>query len=492
MIRRRREILAALRILALLLVLFAALPALAQEPMRFDVPDPRPPAAKHWLDQPFLFALADSGKLTAQQREKQASGRLDRIVKASGATAREAWVQQAMGITAVMVGDEVLLTVLPEDLPEFYPQAPPELQQDLERRLAEKWRDVVQEYLDYQAGIRSDTRDMAWWLILTFTALGVALHIVVNRVAARFFRSPAWSVKALIWTFWLTFVLICYPSGFWFGVLLEQVLLEPLVALLPVWLGGLVLYAVAAWLVRRYQDELARLRGETGERAERRQATLRDGILFLIRFALFIAGAAIVLSGAGFNLGFLFTGAGLIGLMIGWVGKDLFQDLILGANILLEDHYGVGDEIDAGFVKGTVEAFTLRSTWIRGADGGLTTVPNSDMRRTVNYSREWCQADVRVTAPFAADAGRAEGAIPIERALREEAEALFRERPDLVTDPPRFLGVEELGRDSATFRVLLRTPATRHRDAHRELNERMLRRLQAPAGTVRVLEALTP
>src|SRR5690606_21904170 len=133
--------------------------------------------------------------------------------------------------------------------------------------------------------------------------------------------------------------------------------------------------------------------------------------------------------------------------MIGWVGKDLFQDLILGANILLEDHYGVGDEIDAGFVKGTVEAFTLRSTWIRGVDGGLTTVPNSDMRRTINYSREWCQADVRVTAPFAADAGRA---------LREEAEALFRERPDLVTDPPRYLGVEDLGRDVATFRVLLR------------------------------------
>lgn len=441
--------------------------------MQFEVPDPRPPRAKHWLETPFLFELAPTDRMSSEERERRAQDQLIGLVT-SGNVQQEARVEQEAGVTALLVGDQVLLTVVPQDLPEYYSQLSPEERLRLEYQLAEKWRRIVQDELDFQASMLSaGNTDLLLYVAGLVTFLALLAHAVVHRLALRWLRSPAWSLKTLIWTIWLVTLMVLFPTGQVWAIALEQTLLQPLTVLISVWVGALVLYALTAFLLRRYLTLMQRLRGQGhDERESRRMRTLEDGLLFAVRLLLFIVAGGLFLYGIGINMGFLFTGAGLLGLMIGWIGKDLFQDLIHGANILLEDHYGVGDEVDAGPVSGVVEAFTLRSTWIRSVDGSLTTVPNSDMRRVRNYSREWCQADIRITVPQGPGLARA------AQVIREEVSSFAGSSGDVVA-PPEFLGVEEQTKDAATFRVLVRTLPGRHGSVRRELVGRILERLHA-------------
>lgn len=93
------------------------------------------------------------------------------------------------------------------------------------------------------------------------------------------------------------------------------------------------------------------------------------------------------------------------------------------------------------------------------------------MRRVRNFSREWCQADVRITVP------QGPGLAGTAEVIRDEAATFARGSADVI-GPPEFLGVEEQTKDAATFRVLLRTLPGRHGHVRRALVGRVLERLQ--------------
>ncbi|GJM68402.1 hypothetical protein HMSSN036_06180 [Paenibacillus macerans] len=70
----------------------------------------------------------------------------------------------------------------------------------------------------------------------------------------------------------------------------------------------------------------------------------------------------LVLGEIGFELGPLLAGAGVLGLAIGFGAQALVKDVISGFFIILEDQFAVGDVIQTGSYKGTVEMIGLRST----------------------------------------------------------------------------------------------------------------------------------
>ncbi len=56
---------------------------------------------------------------------------------------------------------------------------------------------------------------------------------------------------------------------------------------------------------------------------------------------------------------------------------------------LLDDAFRVGEYIESGSYKGTVEAFSLRSVKLRHHRGYLTTVPFGELGAVQNMSRDW-------------------------------------------------------------------------------------------------------
>jgi small-conductance mechanosensitive channel len=56
---------------------------------------------------------------------------------------------------------------------------------------------------------------------------------------------------------------------------------------------------------------------------------------------------------------------------------------------LADDAFRVGEYIDCGKAKGTIEGFTLRSLRLRHQSGQIHTIPFGQLGQIINFSRDW-------------------------------------------------------------------------------------------------------
>jgi small-conductance mechanosensitive channel len=97
----------------------------------------------------------------------------------------------------------------------------------------------------------------------------------------------------------------------------------------------------------------------------------------------------VVLSQLGVNITPLIAGASVLGLAISFGSQTLVKDIVSGIFYLIDDAFRVGDYVDTGRVKGTVEGFTLRSIKMRHQNGQIHTIPFGQLGTITNYSRDW-------------------------------------------------------------------------------------------------------
>jgi small-conductance mechanosensitive channel len=121
-------------------------------------------------------------------------------------------------------------------------------------------------------------------------------------------------------------------------------------------------------------------------RAQQRARTIADVLASFLRAAIWAVALLVVFDQLGINLAPLLAGAGIVGLALGFGAQALVRDVISGLFILVEDQYGVGDQIDLGDVEGRVEEVNLRVTRLRAADGKVWFVPNGEVRKVGNAS----------------------------------------------------------------------------------------------------------
>lgn len=65
------------------------------------------------------------------------------------------------------------------------------------------------------------------------------------------------------------------------------------------------------------------------------------------------------------------------------------RDVFSGAFFLIDDAFRLGEYIDIGEVKGTVEKNSIRSMQLRHHKGPLNTIPFGEIRHLTNFSRDW-------------------------------------------------------------------------------------------------------
>ena len=99
--------------------------------------------------------------------------------------------------------------------------------------------------------------------------------------------------------------------------------------------------------------------------------------------------AMTVLAALGVNIGPLLAGAGVVGLAVGFGAQTLVRDIISGAFYLMDDAFRLGEYIDVGDAKGTVEKIGIRSMQLRHHRGPINIVPYGAIRRMTNQSRDW-------------------------------------------------------------------------------------------------------
>jgi small-conductance mechanosensitive channel len=135
------------------------------------------------------------------------------------------------------------------------------------------------------------------------------------------------------------------------------------------------------------------LPGEADDDEEITPATRLQTILPLIRaaFAVMIGVVAVltVLSGLGVNTAPLIAGAGVFGLAVSFGSQSLVRDVISGLFYMWDDAFRVGEYVDTGRLKGTVEHLGVRSVRLRHQNGPLHTIPYGQLGAVTNLSRDF-------------------------------------------------------------------------------------------------------
>jgi moderate conductance mechanosensitive channel len=174
--------------------------------------------------------------------------------------------------------------------------------------------------------------------------------------------------------------------------------------------------------------------------------------------------------------------ATVVGAALGFGAQQMVRDLLAGFFIILEKQYGFGDLVTLTVVSatdatGTVENVTLRVTRLRSSDGELLTIPNGQIVKTVNLSKDWARAVVDIPVQASADLGM------INDTLREVCEHALDDKllGELLLDAPTVMGVESIEVDVVTLRLVARTLPGKQFEAGRRLRALVVRAL-ARAG----------
>ena len=208
-----------------------------------------------------------------------------------------------------------------------------------------------------------------------------------------------------------------------------------------------------AWIDRR----IAEASGAGGEGDEaRRRARLRT-LLPIVRNLLFIVlivmATLMALSALGIEIGPLIAGAGVVGVAIGFGAQTLVKDIISGMFFLLDDAFRVGEYIESGSIRGTVEGFSLRSIKLRHHRGALHTVPFGSLEKITNYSRDWVIDKLTVSVTYGADLDQVKKII---KGIGKELQADPEFAPHIL-ETLKMQGVEQFGDYAVQIRLKMMT-----------------------------------
>ncbi len=218
------------------------------------------------------------------------------------------------------------------------------------------------------------------------------------------------------------------------------------------------------------------------ERRSQRARALGSILRSAISAIVFGIAALTILGILGFDLAPLLASTTVLGVALGFGAQNLVRDYLAGILMLVEDHYGVGDTINAGVATGTVEAMTLLTTQVRDVNGVVWHIRNGTIDSVGNESQGWSRAVIDYPVPYGEDLAR------IRQLMDQAAVSLYRERGwrKVMLEKPEVWGAQELSSKEVTMRIVAKTAPMRQWEVARELRARVKAVLDAagvpPAG----------
>lgn len=209
------------------------------------------------------------------------------------------------------------------------------------------------------------------------------------------------------------------------------------------------------------------------EAAKHRHA-LAQVVTWVVMTIVYVLVGMEVLQRLGFAVTGLVAPAAVLGAALGFGAQRIVQDILAGFFLITERQYGFGDVVQISVTggseaEGTVEDVTLRITTVRNSDGEVITVPNGQIIKVTNLSKDWARAAIDVPISTQADLTK------INEVLHQVCTDAYRDRrlKPLLLDEPSVMGVEDLSLDEMNIRLVARTLPGKQFDVSRELRVRV-------------------
>ena len=264
-----------------------------------------------------------------------------------------------------------------------------------------------------------------------------------------------------------------------------RVIMLVIVAILAVRFVSWVADQIARQLDERFVESDALVRSE----ASKHRRAVASVVQWVSIVLIAIWGIVQIADVLDFSVSALVAPATVIGAALGFGAQQVVRDILSGFFIIVEKQYGFGDlvtltVVSATEASGTVEDVTLRVTRLRSPNGEVLTIPNGQIVKAVNQSKDWARAVIDIPVSTTVDLNR------VGEVLRHECEHAL-ETPvlgELLLDAPTLMGVESIQVDTVTLRMVARTLPGKQFEAGRQLRVLVIRAL-ARAGIVTAADA---
>jgi small conductance mechanosensitive channel len=177
----------------------------------------------------------------------------------------------------------------------------------------------------------------------------------------------------------------------------------------------------------------------------------------------------VIISLLGIEIGPLLTGAGIVGIAVGFGAQTLVKDYLTGFSLILEDIVSVGDVVLIGDSGGLVEATTLRTIRLRDFDGTLHVIPYSEAQIVHNLTKTFSYYVFNLPISYDSDIDQALDLMRFVGGQMQEEEAF----KDAILEPIEVVGVDQLADSGVVLKARIKTAPIQQWTVGREYNRRI-------------------
>ncbi len=244
----------------------------------------------------------------------------------------------------------------------------------------------------------------------------------------------------------------------------------------------LLICAVAYAIIRMVSISVARFEHEisvdTGldalERAKRAR-TLGAVLTSATTVLVLITAVLMILREFRIDISPAVTGAGIVGVALGFGAQSLVKDIIGGFFLILENQVRVGDVASINGTGGLVEAINLRTIILRDERGTVHVVPNGSINSLANLSKDFSYYVINLPVAYGEDPQMvADLLTAIADGMRQEDAY-----QPFILGPLEIVGVDDFIENAYRLKVRIKTAPLRQWVVGRELRKRIIRELTA-------------
>ena len=420
------------------------------------------------FDEKVIFEISGTTELTANERANYINIKLEKILSQIIKNQNTPYIsiEKRHQSNVILVNSEYLLTITANDLKIQNSVSEEELASILKAKLNKAFKYALKER---SKNYFKKALSKAGIIVLIALLITSAIAYIYKKS----FKLQTLIIILGIWLFALVRIFALFPETRLWQYVLEAGLLKPLSLFFLVLWSMLLLNKISYWIIENYFHNILPEGWSATNRKLNRALTLKKVAETTSNSVFVILGILVFLLAMGINLISLVTGAGLLGLALGFIAQDLIKDILTGLSILSDDQFGVGDIIRIKNYAGTVEDFSLKLTRLRNIEGVLITIPNKEISIVENLTSNFSQVDFNIAIDYASDTEKA------LRILEETACNLAREWPDKIIQKPEIVGIDKLGEYSITLKALVKTLPMQQWIVLRELNLRIKKAFEA-------------
>jgi small conductance mechanosensitive channel len=251
-------------------------------------------------------------------------------------------------------------------------------------------------------------------------------------------------------------------------------LLSTGVSIVVILITAYIIIRIGSTAIRQVERDMSAGTGlDVIERTKRAQTLGRLLQTSLTVVVVIIAGLT-ALDELGVDTTPALTGAGIVGLAVGFGAQTLVRDVISGFFLIMEDQVRVGDVAIVNGQSGLVEAVHLRTIVLRDEEGTVHVFPNGEVKTLANKSKDFAYYVITVGVLYDEDPDR------VADAIKDAADTLIAD-PDFrihILEPLEIYGIDAFEATQLVVKARIKTVPLKQWTVGRELRKRIAKTLR--------------